>query len=165
MPLGFKKTASKKNATVISSAAKSVDQLDAPPEEVQLLEKELAKCKAELLALQESARENSDEIASLKQQISEVTSENTDLNKLIKELQGENSDMRKVFGSLDDLGELRHQYEGLFDDDSQRFNTDIDNDTSINPATSEERRVKNRAFCNAMRAFLSDVRTNSLGGQ
>jgi chromosome segregation ATPase len=176
MPLGFKVSSKKKTtgASVIS-AAKSVDQLDASPEEqlaeanekLQTLEKELAECKAELHTLKESAGKNGDEIAALKQQMSEVTSENTDLNKVIKELRGENSDMRKVFGSLDDLGELRHQYEGLFDDDFKSSNTDIaiDIDSSNNPAASAERREKTRAFCNDLKTFLLDVRTNSLGGQ
>ena len=69
-------------------------------DKVQLLEKELAECKAELHALKESSGQNIDEVDSLKQQLSEVD----DLKKWIKELQGENSDMKKVFGNLDDFG-------------------------------------------------------------
>eukprot|EP00985_Skeletonema_marinoi_P015603 scaffold8102_cov66-Skeletonema_marinoi.AAC.1 len=71
MPLGFKKVSSKKKARddAPSSAAKSADQLDTPSEvdlatandKVQLLEKELAECKAELNALKESSGQNNDE--------------------------------------------------------------------------------------------------------
>mmetsp|Transcript_15866 Transcript_15866/g.24489 ORF Transcript_15866/g.24489 Transcript_15866/m.24489 type:complete len:181 (+) Transcript_15866:195-737(+) len=169
MPLGFKKVSSKKKARddAPSSAAKSADQLDTPSEvdlatandKVQLLEKELAECKAELHALKESSGQNNEEIDSLKQQLSEVN----DLRKWIKELQGENSDMKKVFGNLDDLGELRHQYEELFDDEFKSSNSDIDLDMSNNPAASEERREKTKEFCNDLKDFISDVRTKSLG--
>ena len=176
MPLGFKKVSSKKKArddAPSSASSKSADQLDTPPEvdlaaandKVQLLEKELAECKAELHALKESSRQNNDEVDSLKQQLSEVTNESVDFKKWIKELQGENSDMKKVFGNLDDLGELRHQYEELFDDEFKSSNSDIDLDMSNNPAACEERREKTKEFCNDLKAFISDVRTKSLGGK
>eukprot|EP00573_Skeletonema_grethae_P000236 CAMPEP_0201686604 /NCGR_PEP_ID=MMETSP0578-20130828/989_1 /ASSEMBLY_ACC=CAM_ASM_000663 /TAXON_ID=267565 /ORGANISM="Skeletonema grethea, Strain CCMP 1804" /LENGTH=179 /DNA_ID=CAMNT_0048170675 /DNA_START=180 /DNA_END=719 /DNA_ORIENTATION=- len=179
MPLGFKKVATKKKASddapISAAKSKSADQLESPPEvelseekdRVQLLEKELAECKAELLALKESAGRNNEEIDTLKQQISEVTEENVDLKKWIKELRGENSDMKKVFGNLDDLGELRHQFEELFEEDFKSSHSDVgvDNITSIDPAASEERRQKTNYFCNDMKAFILDVRTKSLSGQ
>lgn len=176
MPLGFKKVSSKKksNDDAPFSAAKSADHLDTTPEvelaeatdKVQLLEKEsLAECKAELLVLKESAGKNNEEINSLKQQMSEVSIENADLKKWIKQLQGENSDMKKVFGNLDDLGELRQQYEALFEDDFKSSNADVNIDTSNNPATSEEHREKTNEFCNDLKAFILDVRRKSLGDQ
>ena len=178
MPLGFKKASSKKKGSGEApfSVAKSVDQLDtdATPEmelaeakdKIQVLERELAECKAELLELRELAGQNSnEEINSLKQQMTEVSTENNDLKKWIKELQGENSDMKKVFGNLDDLGELRQQYEALFEDDFKSSNADVDIDTSHNPAVSEERREKTNEFCNDLKAFILDVRTTSLGAQ
>ena len=175
MPLGFKKVSAKKKTSDDApiSAAKSTDQLSSPPElelagekdKVQLLEKELAECKAELLALKESAVRNNGEIDTLKQHISEVTDENNDLKKWIKELRGENSDMKKVFGNLDDLGELRHQFEELFEDNFKIYHSEVNVDTSNDPAASEERREETNEFCNDMKAFIVDVRTKSLGSQ
>ena len=63
----------------------------------------------------------------------------------IKELRGENSDMKKVFGNLDDLGELRHQFEELFEEDFKSSSTDVAVDINLNdPAESKERREKTR---------------------
>ena len=167
MPLGFKKSKKKSTTAHWAATARSADQLDTPPEvelaeandKIQLLEKELAECKSELHALKEAGGPSNDN-----EEIDALKRDNTDLKKLINELQGENSDMKKVFGSLDDLGELRHQYEGLFEDDFMISNTDII-DSSKNPAASEERREKTRMFCNDLKTFMLDVRTNSLGGQ
>lgn len=179
MPLGFKKasSSSKKktsdDAPISAAKSKSADQLESPPEvelaeekdNVQLLEKELAECRAELLALKESAGKNN-EIDTLKQQLSEVTEENVDLKKWIKELRGENSDMKKVFGNLDDLGELRHQFEELFEEDFKSSHSDVAVDINLNdPAESKERREKTNVFCNDMKAFIADVRRKSLSGQ
>lgn len=161
----LKKVSSKKKSDPPSLyTAKSADQLDAveianSKERILLLEKELEECKAELQALKESsAAQNNEEIESVK-------NENADLKKLINELQGENSDMKKVFGSLDDLGDLRNQYERLFEDDFKSPKNEIDVDSlTSNPAEAEERRKKTRVFCEELKSFISGVRTNSLVG-
>ena len=178
MPLTskFKKVASRKKtgATSSFSGSKSADELDTPLDvdlavangRVLKLEKELSECKAELQASMESAVLNNEEAAKLR-------SENTDLKNMINQLQGENSDMKKVFGTLDDLGDLRNQYEKLFEDDFKASTDKIDvdiatnnNNNSNNPAASDERREKTRVFCDELKSFILDTRTNnSLGGQ
>ena len=178
MPLTskFKKVASRKKtgATSSFSGSKSADELDTPlyvdlavaNDRVLQLEKELSECKAELQASKESAVLNNEEAAKLR-------SENTDLKNIINQLQGENSDMKKVFGTLDDLGDLRNQYEKLFEDDFKASTDKIDVDISTNnnsssnnnPAASAERREKTRVFCDELKSFILDTRNNSLGGQ
>lgn len=177
MPLTskLKKVASRKKAGTSSySGSKSADELDTPldvdlavaNERVLQLEKELSECKAELQASKESAVLNNEEATKLR-------SENTDLKNMINQLQGENSDMKKVFGTLDDLGDLRNQYEKLFEDDFKASTDKIDvdiatnnNNNSNNPAASDERREKTRVFCDELKSFILDTRTNnSLGGQ
>ena len=171
MPLGFKKVSSKKktsNGPLLEE--KSTDLLDTPPEvelseannKIELLEKELAECKAEMVVLKDS--QSSEETDAIVKQISDLAAENADLKHWIKELQTENSDMKKVFGNLDDLGELRHQYEKLFEDDFQSSNSHIILD-DLNTSSGPDSREKTREFCDDLKAFILDVKTNNLGSQ
>ena len=163
----FKKASKQKTGTSSFSGAKSADELDRPVDEdlvvangrILQLEKELAQCKAELQAMKESSAASNNETLNL------LKSENADLKQLINELQGECADMKKVFGSLDDLGDLRNQYERLFEEDfkSPNNNENVVSSNIINPAASEERREKTRVFCDELKSFILDTRANSLG--
>lgn len=168
MPLGFKKASSSKKKTSDGplSEKKSTDEVDTPPEvelAEALLKKELAEYKAKMAALKES--HSGEKTDAMVKKISDLTAENADLKIWIKELRTENSDMKKVFGNLDDLGELRHQYEKLFEDDFQCSNSHIDlDDPNTSSASGPDMREKTREFCDDLKAFILDVKTHNLEG-
>lgn len=59
----------------------------------------------------------------LAQELTETRAERDELKKSVHELSCENEDLKKVYGdSLDDLKELRHQYESLFEEDYEFTN-------------------------------------------
>ena len=79
------------------------------------------------------------------------------LIEVVNDLRCQIDDCRKIFGSLDDLSELRHQYESLLQDDYVVVNNIAYADVmarNISRCSTKQTRQEINRICNDMRDFF-----------
>jgi chromosome segregation ATPase len=101
-------------------------------------------------------------ISSLSQKLSETTNERDELKGLVHELRCQIDDYKAICGSLDDISELRHQYDSLLKDNYEFVNNieyaEVMSGNASRSINSEQSRREIDRICNDWSSFMLDLK-------
>jgi 2-oxoglutarate dehydrogenase complex dehydrogenase (E1) component-like enzyme len=101
-------------------------------------------------------------ISSLSQKLAVTTNERDQLKRLVDELRCQVDDFKAICGSLDDISELRHQYDTLFKDDYEFVNNIeyaevMTGNTNVSISSQQSKREIDR-ICSELSKSMVDLK-------